>query len=322
MANPRGTFAPELLPEGWFDETLRPEGWFSQDFLEPVTAGGNAVFVGTTAITISQSGVLRSTTALTGTSPLTFSQTGDFTAGAVAGNADFVGSATLVFGQSGVFAARAAFVGSTPVAFSQSGAFRGGASLSGTSTIAFSQSGTLRSGAGLQGATALSFTQLGDFVAGAGGANANFVGTSTIIFGQSGDFVAGQGSQGQNKGDDAALRRKKPIIIVRPKVEVELEEALETLETVRPSDRVASNKAKVRKALQTVKAIEAPPSYANAIANIEANLKAVSRATAKHEGMMNALLTVAMEMQNLIAEMQRNRAQQRKRNMEKLLWLL
>lgn len=40
MANPRGTFAPELLPEGWFDETLRPEGWFSQDFLEPPSGGG------------------------------------------------------------------------------------------------------------------------------------------------------------------------------------------------------------------------------------------------------------------------------------------
>lgn len=40
MANPRGTFAPELLPEGWFDETIRPEGWFSQDFLEPPASGG------------------------------------------------------------------------------------------------------------------------------------------------------------------------------------------------------------------------------------------------------------------------------------------
>lgn len=49
MANPRGTFAPELLPEGWFDETLRPEGWFSQDFLEPPSGGGvDATANGTT----------------------------------------------------------------------------------------------------------------------------------------------------------------------------------------------------------------------------------------------------------------------------------
>lgn len=51
MATPRGTFAPELLPEGWFDETQRPEGWFSQDFLEvssppieeTVPAGGGGI---------------------------------------------------------------------------------------------------------------------------------------------------------------------------------------------------------------------------------------------------------------------------------------
>jgi hypothetical protein len=43
MANPRGTFAADLLPDGWFDDTLRPEGWFSPDFLEPVVSGGGAI---------------------------------------------------------------------------------------------------------------------------------------------------------------------------------------------------------------------------------------------------------------------------------------
>jgi hypothetical protein len=122
-------------------------------------------------------------------------------------------------------------------------------------------------------------------------------------------------------GDDVS-RFKKPIIIVRPKVEAELEEALETLEDIRPSGRVSENKKKVRKALQTVKAIQAPPSYASAIANIETSLKAVSCATAKHQGMVNSLMVVAMKMQNLIAEMQRERARRQQRDNEALLWLI
>lgn len=40
MANPRGVFTEELVPEGWFDETAQAAGWFDQDNVDVAAASG------------------------------------------------------------------------------------------------------------------------------------------------------------------------------------------------------------------------------------------------------------------------------------------
>ena len=272
-----------MADETWFSLEVIPEGWFAPE-LQPDGWFGKFLLDAQT-----------SSGNISGTATLSFGQ-----AGTLLGSTALSGAATLTFGQSGTLdAPTGAMSGTATLTFSQSGVLTGLGALSGLATLAFGQAGNL---SGLSG---------------------DISGTATITFGQSGTLSDLNGLIVKQSGDDGAwMRRKKPIVTIRPKVESDLEEALETLENVRPSDRVATNKKKVRKALAVVKAIDPPPSYAQAIANIEASLKAVSRATAKHEGMTNALLTVAMDMQNLIAEMQRKRAEKRKRNLERVLWCL
>lgn len=185
----------------------------------------------------------------------------------------------------------------------------------------------LTAGGGGSDATASGVTiaEAYSFTAGTatGQSNATATGaTLTEAYSFSPGVANGGSPQQQQDGDVGAMRRKKPVIMFRPKAEADLEEALEQLETVRPSDRVSNNKKRVRKALRLVSAINPPPNYADAFNNIEASLKAVAKATARHEGMMDALLSVAIEMQDMIADMKRRRIEQRKKNMQRVLWLI
>ncbi len=53
MANPRGVFTEELVPEGWFDETAQAAGWFDQDNVDVAAASGSpySLPVSTAAVT-------------------------------------------------------------------------------------------------------------------------------------------------------------------------------------------------------------------------------------------------------------------------------
>lgn len=59
MANPRGVFTDELVPEGWFDETAQAAGWFDQDNLDAAAASGSpyTLPVSTAAVTLTGSTV-------------------------------------------------------------------------------------------------------------------------------------------------------------------------------------------------------------------------------------------------------------------------
>jgi hypothetical protein len=134
----RGTFTQELLPEGWFDETLKPEGWFSQDFLEPAAAGGDAALTGTSSLTFSPSGQLVTVAAVSGASTLTFAPTGS-----LAGTSQITGATTLTFTTSGALNGAALMGGASFPAFTLSGELTTGALLSGAANLNFTPTGTL-----------------------------------------------------------------------------------------------------------------------------------------------------------------------------------
>lgn len=103
--------------------------------------GSDAVFVGTTSLTFSQTGALASNTAPAGTTTLTFAQTGALNA-----FSSLSGTATAVFGQTGSLSGGSGLNGTTTLAFGQSGDFVAGAAAGdavfvGTATITFGQSG-------------------------------------------------------------------------------------------------------------------------------------------------------------------------------------
>lgn len=111
------------------------------------------------------------------------------------------------------------------------------------------------------------------------------------------------------------------MIKVRPKAERDLDDALALIETIAPDRRVTENKAKAKEALAMVKAVRAVQSFTKPLEKICADLKKLTRETAKHEGMQDAAMRIAGELETVIAEMQRRR-KQRQANMRKAAWLL
>lgn len=128
---------------------------------------------------------------------------------------------------------------------------------------------------------------------------------------------------GGNKGDDAspAHRGVRPIVRIRPKVERDLDDALEIIETIAPEKRVKENKAAAKTALAAIRAVQIPISFHEPVEKIEKALKQLTRKTAKHEGMQQAAMKIAGELEAVIAEMERRR-KRRQRDEEAIFWLL
>lgn len=237
-----------------------------------------------------------------------------------AAGANFAGAAAITFGQSGALRAAASMSGAATATFAQAGVFRGASSFVGATTVTFDQSSVLRGASNFAGATTVTFGQTGDFVAGAAGAaGAVFEGSASITFDQSGDFTAGAANI--NKGDDAR-RGVKPIVRIRPKIERDLDDALEIIETIAPERRVKENKLAAKTALAAIRAVEIPISFAEPIDKIEKSLKRLVRDTAKHEGMEETAMQIAGELEAVIAEMQRRRKRRQREEEEIVLWLL
>ena len=127
---------------------------------------------------------------------------------------------------------------------------------------------------------------------------------------------------GQGDGDLVRHKGVKPIVRIRPKAERELDEVLELVESVSLSNRVKENKQAVKAALAVVKTINIDEIYAPALAQIEKALVKISRATAKHEGADIAAEQVAVEINNLVAAMEKRRKRQRREEEEVTIWLL
>jgi hypothetical protein len=128
-----------------------------------------------------------------------------------------------------------------------------------------------------------------------------------------------------NKGDDVGdvkrHRGVRPIVSVRPKVERDLDDALEIIETIAPDKRVKENKTAAKTALAAIREVQIPISFAEPIEKIERALKQLARKTAKHEGMQQAAMRVAADLEAVIAAMERRRKRDEK-DMEALKWLL
>ena len=132
------------------------------------------------------------------------------------------------------------------------------------------------------------------------------------------------GAASANKGDDASSEHRgvKPIVRIRPKIERDLDDALEIIETIAPERRVKENKLAAKTALAAIRAVEIPISFMEPIGKIEKSLKRLVRDTAKHEGMEETAMQIAGELEAVIAEMQRRRKRRQREEEEIVLWLL
>lgn len=128
-----------------------------------------------------------------------------------------------------------------------------------------------------------------------------------------------------NKGDDADGRKHRgvrPIVRVRPKVERDLDDALEIIETVASEKRPKENRVIVKTALAAVREVQIPISFEEPIAKITQGLEKLSRRTFKKYGdMQKAAMRVADELEAVIAEMESQR-KRRQREEEAIFWLL
>lgn len=212
--------------------------------------------------------------------------------------------------------AGANFAGNATITFDATGSFRAASSFAGSTSLTFTQSGALRAPATFAGATTVTFTPTGDFVAGAVAGGAVFAGNASITFATTGTFSAG--GTAQRDGDGS---KKKPIVTIRPKVERDLDDILELVETVSETRRVTENKRTIKEAITAIRAVEAPPNYEKPIAAIQKALVNVSRATAKHEGLETSIIKISLELEALIAEMERKR-KHRKTEEEEILYFI
>lgn len=165
----------------------------------------NAVFTGTVTATFSQTGAFGSRSALAGTTPIVFDQSGDFVGGSATGDANFTGTITTAFSQTGALAATSIHAGTAAFAFSQVGAFSGGFTAAGATTLIFAQTGAFAARGAFAATTTITFGQTGALrgssaqsgtataifsQAGALKGGSTWAGTSPIIFGQTGALAS------------------------------------------------------------------------------------------------------------------------------------
>ena len=125
----------------------------------------------------------------------------------------------------------------------------------------------------------------------------------------------------QSPGDIRPKAPKYMYVFVRPKVERDLDDILEVIDTVQETDRVSENKRKLRVARQALKAVAVPPDYTKAMAGISAALDRVTRSTAKHEGLKQSLAMVSIQLEAVIASLQEKRKKRQREEEELLTWL-
>jgi hypothetical protein len=208
--------------------------------------------------------------------------------------------------------------GSATFAFTPSAQINGLGDVAGAATIVFAPSGAVFGLGDIAGSTVLAFVPLG-VVMGLG----NVLGAATLFFSPSGALENGEQGEQQSAallGDDASSRSKRPIVTIRPKIERDLDDALETLEAIPESDRPPAKREAIRAARTILKAVEAPPAYRAKLAAIDLTLARAARAAAVHQGISAALASAAADLQSLTEELERKRLQ-RRRN-EAIIWLL
>lgn len=127
------------------------------------------------------------------------------------------------------------------------------------------------------------------------------------------------------KGDDADGRKHRgvrPIVSVRPKVERDLDDALEIIETIASEKRPKENRDVAKTALAAIREVQIPISFADPVAKVTQALEKLSRRTFKKYGaMQQAAMKIAADLETVVAEMERRRKRDEK-DIEALKWLL
>lgn len=193
----------DLIPSGVSAGT-HDGGIFFASFKQAAASGA---MTGTTALTFAQTGSLKGTGAMIASGALIFGQTGALTGkgalagtgavvfnqvGALTGAGALAGSNAITFGQTGAIAGTGALAGSNSITFGGSGTLTPpSGALTGTGAITFGQTGSLTGVGALAGTAAITFNQTG-IINGAGAA----AGTAAITFGASGTLIPPGAMQG------------------------------------------------------------------------------------------------------------------------------
>lgn len=117
-------------------------------------------------------------------------------------------------------------------------------------------------------------------------------------------------------------RRKKPVVYRKLKIERELEEVLELVEDIEPQNRTSVKRAAVKQAREAFRSIEIPADYSDASQAISEALAKVSRAAGEYAEFQAAAMRAAMEIEALIAEMDRRRKKRRQEEEILVQWVL
>lgn len=135
-----------------------------------------------------------------------------------------------------------------------------------------------------------------------------------------GGTISAAGTAATQKDGDG-FRRRRPLRIIRTRVERQLDEVLDAVQDASAAERPSTRRKHVKAASERLKAIEAPLNLAPAIEAIEQALSRVARAAAAHQGAPEALLWIEAEIEAVVLRLENERLR-RKRNQEALIWLL
>ena len=111
------------------------------------------------------------------------------------------------------------------------------------------------------------------------------------------------------------------MVYVRPKIERDLDQAMEHLAEVAPENRVKENKKAIREAIAIVKTAIISESHKPALAAIAKSLNKISHHASKHEGIAAQTARASDEIDKLIAILEKHRKRKRREEEEVLTWL-
>ena len=114
----------------------------------------------------------------------------------------------------------------------------------------------------------------------------------------------------------------RPLPYIRPKIERDLDDVIELIDEVSEERRVSENKETIRATIAAIKAIEMPKAYQSEMAGIKTALTKALRHAAKHEGIKTATEKVSVDLNAIVAALEKRRKQQRREEEEFIIWLL
>lgn len=122
------------------------------------------------------------------------------------------------------------------------------------------------------------------------------------------------------RGDDAGYF-KRPVLDYIPKKRA-LEQVLELVEDISPSDRISVKRREVRAAKATFAEIDLPPDYSASVIAISKSLRALAKSAGEYRAFQEASMRAAQEIRALIEALERKRLKRRREEEAVIAWLL